>query len=155
MNGGGYLSSLLLFGSTACYGRHLWRAAVHSIPLGLDHSMFQHWGPLVAGFFLLSRRPATVEQLRNVEGVSDIWMDRFGTKMLGKIVSVCREYPWLQTAAPVTKEKEPSEMLIKVWMYVCGCGCMCGVWVYCVWCGCMCGCRNQYHITYGTCTDIP
>ena len=118
-----------------------------------------------------------MEQLRNVEGVSDIWMERFGTKMLGKIVSVCREYPWLQTAAPVTKEKEPSEMLIKVWMYVCGCGCMCGVCWVCgvdVWCvgvlyvvcGCMCGCivcgvgvcvvcRNQCHITYGTCTDIP
>ena len=86
-----------------------------------------------------------MEQLRNVEGVSDIWMERFGTKMLGKIVSVCREYPWLQTAAPVTKEKEPSEMLIKVWMYVCGCGCMCGVcwvcgvgvWMYCMWCGCV------------------
>ena len=64
--------------------------------------------------------------------MSDIWMERFGVKMLGKIVSACQEYPWLQPAAPI-QAQQPLEMMIKV--------CMC-VYVHACVCVCVCVCAR-------------
>ena len=73
-------------------------------------------------------RPSSVQRLKEVEGVSDVWVENFGGRMLRRIEEFCQKSGGnvpLDVADTAGLVVEPREITVKVMHGLCVCQCVC------------------------------